>query len=56
MGEKFVKLTFVLSICVWLCVAAFGFLMQLLKFKKEPRCPYQTLDGDSKSIRAVNYK
>jgi len=56
MGEKFTRLALVLNIFVWVFCAIIGLFMHLFNLKKEPSCPYRTVDGNSESIRALNYK
>jgi len=56
MGEKFTRLALILNICVWAFLAVIGLFMPLFNVKKETNCPYRTVDGNSESIRALNYK
>ena len=56
LGEKLTRIVFILKTLVWMLVTTFGLIFSALITKKDANCPYSTKDGDSETIRALNYQ
>ena len=54
--EKLMKVVFTLKMIAWVFVTTFGMMFTALMPKKDSECPYSPVDGDSESIRALNYQ
>lgn len=54
--EKLTKVVLALKLLVWTFMTAAGLIMNMFFPKKKPNDPYASLDGDSKTIRALNYR
>ena len=53
---KLIKVVFILKIVAWMFVTTLGLIFSAFITKKDAECPYSPVDGNSKSIRAVNYQ
>jgi hypothetical protein len=53
---KLIKVVFILKIVAWMFVTTLGLVSGAFMTKKDTECPYSPVDGNSKSIRALNYR
>jgi len=54
--EKLVKVTFIAKMIAWMFASSFSLIFGAFIAKKNTECPYTPVDGNSESIRALNYR
>jgi len=54
--EKLIKVVFIIKMLAWMFVTSFGLIFGAFISKKNTECPYTPVDGNSESIRALNYR
>jgi len=55
-AEKLIRIGFILKMLVWVFTTTFGLMFNMFFSKTDANCPYTTTDGNSESIRALNYQ
>ena len=54
--EKLTKVVFIVKMLAWMFVTSFGMIFRMFMTKKDNECPYTPVNGNSESIRALNYR